>query len=108
MEKSNKKYIDADYLKQFVMPIKDHTGKIENIVLYKNIEEALAADVQEVKHGEWKCESHKAEGMPSTWNKWYCSECKTWVKKGWSSTSDGMKPAMLYCSECGAKMDKEN
>jgi hypothetical protein len=104
---SEKKYIDADYLRQFVMPIKDHTGKVENIILYKNVETAPAADVEEIKHGKWLCDEMHIDGMLCTWNKWYCSECKVWVKKGWSNTVDGMKPTMLYCGECGAKMDME-
>lgn len=62
--------------------------------------------LQEVRRGKWICESHKVENMPN-WNKWYCSECKVVVKKGWSTETDGMKPTMLYCGECGAKMDEK-
>lgn len=89
-----KKYVDTDYLRQFVMPIKDHTGKIENVVLYKNVETAPAADVQEVVHGEW---IRHIDGGQVTYE---CSECnEEFAIHNGTQISD-----IHYCPNCGAKM----
>lgn len=72
----------------------------------KMLDEIPAADVAEVKHGEWI--KHKpdpeaikkwhelgiAKGMSENSIFWTCSCCK-----GWGT------PAHKYCSQCGAKMD---
>lgn len=55
---------------------------------------APTANVQEVRHGEWKeRQTHK--------NEVYCSECATIEK----STDTNYKSPI--CPNCGAKMDKE-
>lgn len=52
------------------------------------------ADVQKVRHGEW-CHIDGDE--------WCCSYCGHIV----STEGSWEKPTKKYCSECGAKMDKE-
>lgn len=54
------------------------------VVFARDIESIPAADVEEVRHGEWLED-----------NKWQpCSECHKRGKKSWK-----------YCPNCGAKMD---
>lgn len=96
MKMSEKKYIDADYLRQFVMPIKDHTGKIERIVLYKDVEAAPAADVEKVKHGMWINTGHG--GIHGDYI-YECSYCK--------NEREAYVDEENYCPNCGAKMDME-
>lgn len=55
-----------------------------------DIMDAPKADVEEVRHGYWV--------QPNPSNKPFCSECKTFEQTGVKKN---------YCSECGAKMDKE-
>ena len=54
------------------------------------LEDAPAADVVEVRHGEWV---DKGRYFP------YCSECGTWTD--WSNGTAEFN----YCPNCGAKMD---
>lgn len=56
------------------------------------LNEAPAADVVEVKHGEWI--SDDADIL------FHCSECDTQVSTSWDYESD-----WDYCPNCGAKMD---
>lgn len=60
----------------------------------ENREATPTADVQKVRHGEW-CHIDGDE--------WCCSYCGHIV----STEGSWEKPAKKYCSECGAKMDKE-
>lgn len=53
-----------------------------------------AADVVEVKHGEWI--SDDADIL------FHCSECETQVSTSWDYESD-----WGYCPNCGARMDGE-
>lgn len=63
-------------------------------IAYSIIKNQPTADVQEVRHGEWKeRQTHK--------NEVYCSECATIEK----STDTNYKSPI--CPNCGAKMDKE-
>lgn len=54
----------------------------------KIIAEAPAADVVEVRHGQWYLDNGCA----------YCSECK-------NSFAPGIRSQALFCPRCGAKMD---
>lgn len=102
-----KKYIDCETLVQLIRD-KAHSLKREQNLytsqsarafdgLAKQIEEMPAADVAEVKHGEWILE-REPNGKP------YCFHC--------SICDDdfhyiGIKVAYDYCPNCGAKMDGE-
>lgn len=77
-----KKYIDPEILKsRFMNGCDDYLPlwKIEMV-----IDDAPAADVKEVKHGEW-LDGNRFQP---------CSECRTRGKKSWS-----------YCPACGVRMD---
>lgn len=94
------RYIDADYLEQFAMPIKDHTGKVDKVVLYKYIADAPNADVQPVKYGRWV--KNKENGY------YECSICKATKPYDGIDEGDPEKVAYwvsLFCPHCGAKMD---
>lgn len=56
------------------------------------------ADVQEVRHGKWQCCDNNNNTI---YNDWYCSEC------GYYSDIRNKNRLGNYCSNCGAKMDKE-
>lgn len=61
------------------------------------IKNAPAADVQEVRHGNWIYTSRSPE-----WADCECSEC------GYKDLfANDMECFYNYCPECGAKMDKE-
>jgi NADH pyrophosphatase NudC (nudix superfamily) len=62
-------------------------------VLVEDIEKVPAADVAEVKHGEWHYVG-KMQNTPTC----VCSECNH-VYPVYSSTE--------YCQHCGAKMNKK-
>ena len=84
----------------------DFSGDSVAYDIRSNIQGLPAADVVEVKHGEWI--KHKpdpeamkkwhdlgiAKGMSENSIFWSCSCCN-----GWGT------PAHKYCSHCGAKMD---
>ena len=57
-----------------------------------SIENAPAADVQEIKHGEWI--------MTCNGDYYYCSECLNYKKP--------IDREFFYCPHCGAKMDGGN
>lgn len=92
------RYIDAenliDELSAACMPIyeKDITGILgDNSSIADIINEQPAADVQEIKHGEWR--EH---------NKIYiCSQC------GYSFENEGYIAFFNYCPCCGSRMDGE-
>lgn len=94
------RYIDAenliDELSAACMPIyeKDITGILGDNSSIADIinEQPAAADVQEIKHGEWR--EH---------NKIYiCSQC------GYSFEHEGYLAFFNYCPCCGARMDGES
>ena len=62
-----------------------------------------AADVVEVRHGQWDGEGDGYADGEIVIDVWYCSECGYCIVGG---TDD---PNILpnYCPNCGAKMDKE-
>lgn len=95
-------YIDKELLKRNIrvnlMPNVDIDGTVtvENAERYflNLIDKTSTADVEEVKHGEWK---HSMEvGQTYNYHYWNCSLC------GASAFTSGYEK---YCHECGAKMD---
>lgn len=64
----------------------------------KILMEAPAADVQEVRHGEWKKDD--SEGC-------YCSVCEWYADYDYDYvTNYGLgNDDFIYCPHCGAKMD---
>lgn len=72
-------------------------------VFEEAIEEALTADVVEVKHGEWvyhECVS-SYDGCKSGYS---CSVCSAFVDEEVFDTDEFHK---AFCGNCGAKMDGE-
>lgn len=67
----------------------------------KILKEAPAADVQEIKHGEWMKDD--SDGC-------YCSVCKWYADYDYDYVTDnGLgNDDFNYCSHCGAKMDGGN
>lgn len=58
------------------------------------LESMLAADVQEVRHGEWM------------YNDLYFPSCAECSECGWKSSVGGEEiPSYHYCPRCGARMD---
>ena len=81
------KYINADRL---IRRLENRTYKaVPNFI--KMINEQEAADVQEVRHGRWKCVSI---------GRYACSLC------GCEPWYEGSINTMHYCPNCGAKMDE--
>lgn len=68
----------------------------------KILKEAPAADVQEVKHGEWI----KMYNNPDDGN-YYCSECHNGIDVATGKVTP-IDRGLLYCPNCGAKMDGGN
>lgn len=71
-----------------------------------NIKRIPAADVAEVRHGEWVLSVYTVD-IPDTrrWHEWHCSNCGYVRKAGWENTEGGRKPDAKYCEHCMAKMD---
>lgn len=65
----------------------------------KILKEAPAADVQEIKHGEWI----KMYNNPDDGN-YYCSECHNGIDVATGKVTP-IDRGLLYCPNCGAKMD---
>ena len=85
----DKKYIDADFLKQKISREWDMQDLYLPVHFFDVVDDLPTADVQEVRHGYWK------ERM-STLSSVKCSEC------GNSHEYD-----TTYCPNCGARMDGE-
>ena len=88
-----KKYIDVqDYCENICRCAKDKCDKNKCPIWT-----APAADVVEVKHGQWIQAAAYNDGILNTA---YCSECKTYQRIGdWDFYP--------YCPFCGAKMNGE-
>ena len=76
----------------------------EEVLLERDIRllmEQPAADVVEVKHGEWIGEGDGYSEGEIVIDVWYCSECGHCIDEGIDD------PHILpnYCPNCGAKMD---
>lgn len=83
------RYIDADGLLQKLPNDLPYKASVKRVLV-----QAPTADVEEVRHGEWK---HSMEvGQTYNYHYWNCSLC------GASAFTSGYEK---YCHECGAKMD---
>ena len=70
---------------------------VDDIVsIVKGFDLIPAADVVEVRHGEWK------RVNPQSDVHFYCSECHTEISTSWEYDEAEM---FSYCPRCGAKMD---
>lgn len=94
-----KKYIDVDLLKSELCNFITEEDIKSNERYYWEIFDIIntqpAADVEEVKHGEWIDKLVECNGVAEI--KSVCSLCGNPNKR--------YKPP--YCPHCGAKMDKE-
>lgn len=70
--------------------------------IYNVIKSAPAADVQEIKHGEWI----KMYNNPDDGN-YYCSECHHSIDIA-TGRETPIDREFFYCLHCGAKMDGGN
>ena len=93
------RYIDAD---EFQKAIEEKAKRLKNLDTINGLCGAISilyeqptADVQPVNHGEWK---------KVTLALYKCSECGNEI----CSSEYGLSKQYKYCSQCGAKMDKEN
>lgn len=87
------RYIDADAL---LKGYEDH-----ELISTHLIWNAPSADVVEVRHGKWEWASCTYDRVPCE-KEYICSCCHHKV----ITHGDG-EPWEKYCSNCGAKMDKE-
>ena len=92
----------AEYIEREAA-IKSAVGALHGVsqIVAVDVVEALenepAADVAEVRHGEWKPTYHNyynRDGVCQIADEWHCSECKIYSRNEWN-----------YCPNCGAKMD---
>lgn len=67
-----------------------------------SIEEAPAADVQEIKHGKWI----KMDIIPDDVD-YYCSKCRNFIDIA-TGRETPIDRGFFYCPHCGAKMDGGN
>lgn len=99
-------YIEREALKEWIHSIKTGlfytAGRtfIDFDVVHKAVVELPAADVVEVRHGEWGI-AQVETGNPFTYEQdqidvFVCSEC---------ATHFDISEARNYCPNCGAKMD---
>lgn len=65
--------------------------------------DAPAADVTEVRHGEWKADTDEYEICATEFT---CSCCKESFASS-EMTDEDFLQMMKYCPNCGAKMDGE-
>lgn len=91
------KYIDADRLKNGIMQYADKYGGIScSVTAFNILLERFAADVQEVKHGQWIVEHGVLAGDGIYGDMGKCSVCGVRLRDyEWN-----------YCPNCGAKMDE--
>lgn len=88
----DKKFIDIDVLAERIYN-KINNPAVRSWIL-AIINEIPAADVQEVRHGEWM------------YNDLYFPSCAECSECGWKSSVGGEEiPSYHYCPRCGARMD---
>ena len=85
----------------------DGDQEINSDTVFIAIESAPAANVAEVRHGEWKEDTDPADGDLR------CTHCGTawpkFVQKLIEEQGIWTLPTLFrYCPRCGAKMDKED
>ena len=88
----DKKYIDADFLKQKISREWDMQDLYLPVHFFDVVDDLPTADVQEVRHGHWECNYDRG----AFYIVYVCSECgrETLVKEN-------------FCPYCGARMDGE-
>ena len=86
----DKKYIDADFLKQKISREWDMQDLYLPVHFFDVVDDLPAADVQEVRHGHWECNYDRG----AFYIVYVCSECgrETLVKEN-------------FCPYCGTRMD---
>lgn len=101
---AEKEYIEREAT---IEVLKDNVTEMESDIYYGSnmgvpkdeiediVNEIPAADVVEVKHGEWIFNNHQSYGEPS----YFCSLCVG--DRGSETGKDN------YCPDCGAKMDRK-
>ena len=92
----SKKYIDADAIgigkcNPDAFEDKGYANGWNSAI--KIINDAPAADVQEVRHGRW---------VYNEWKGWHCSECGNQAPFWCLAATQKLAN---YCQDCGAKMD---
>ena len=90
----DKKYIDADFLKQKISREWDMQELYLPVHFFDVVDDLPAADVQEVKHGHWISE-HIGYGV----TRYKCSVCG-----GRFGIIEDFPPNK-FCPNCGARMD---
>lgn len=60
-----------------------------------------AADVEPVRHGHWIEKNTNKDGTHNI----YCNECGKYIKAKGHANSWYVRHKLLYCPNCGAKMD---
>lgn len=106
-------YIDRDLLLAEIKELKKspwYNGCGENyeriirsdaigVVVGLCIKSAPAADVQEIKHGEWIKMDIISDDVD-----YYCSECRNFIDIA-TGRETPIDRGFFYCPHCGAKMD---
>lgn len=87
------RYIDVDKLKKDLKELPEQE-RIEYMGIYDVVNSQPAADVQEVKHGEWVTAT---TGLAVSNKHYYCSVCHRMTPANAESK---------YCPNCGAKMKR--
>lgn len=73
-------------------------------IAYKSqIDKIPTADVEEVRYGKWIKDEREVRGDGEIYD-YCCSSCKSPAAEGSYGNHDVLTP---YCSQCGAKMDRE-
>ncbi len=96
------KYIDADKAKNGIMEFVNENGEIVGMFVndFNILLERCAADVAEVRHGEWVFKFYC--GNMSGYD--YGMKCSVCGKPTHRQFAEKMPP---FCPNCGAKMDGE-
>ena len=98
----NKKYIDADFLKQKISREWDMQDLYLPVHFFDVVDDLPAADVQEVRHGRWITSEFATDsGFTS------CSCCYSEYYIGDLQNLEGDNDFVMYCPNCGARMDGE-
>lgn len=96
---SEKKYIDADLLKGELKALHEQEW-LEYVGTYDCINSIPAANVAEIVHGKWICNTD--DFTP----KYRCSVCG--YNKPIVAGENITQEPKNYCPHCGAKMDKKS
>ena len=95
-----KEFIERGALLELETFLQDADGFDCSAVLSVDIRAAKAADVVEVKHGEWVCVNEDE-------NVWMCSGADGCGGEFILNDKTPLDNDMIFCPYCGAKMDGE-